>query len=243
MVGSNLGRHPHLLRMMAETDQLPLALALEPRFGAEDFLISACNADAHGRIESWPDWPSRMLLLTGPAASGKSHLAAIWAACAKAVTVSAAALTKAAVPALIDAGAVAVEDIDGAGTDEAALFHLLNLAVERGASMLLSASDARGEWPLRMPDLLSRLRRMPVVSIAAPDDALINALLVKMFVDRQLIVDTALVAFLSARLERSFSAVRTTVERLDRETLARGRRLTRPMAAMILGLPGIPDDS
>jgi chromosomal replication initiation ATPase DnaA len=239
MAGSSLLRKAKLARaVMSDTGQLPLALALEPRFGEEDFLISRCNADAHARIESWPDWPGRMLMLTGPAASGKSHLAAIWASRAQAVTVSAAALTKAAVPGLIDAGAVAVEDIDGGETDEAALFHLLNLAVEKGASMLLSASDAMGERPLTTPDLLSRLRRIPVVSIAAPDDALINALLVKMFVDRQLVVDTTLVAFLSARLERSFSAVRTTVEKLDRETLARGRRLTRPMAAKILGLPG-----
>jgi len=218
---------------MAENRQIPLELALEPQFGAEDFLVSSCNADAYTLLEAWPEWPSRMLLLNGPAASGKSHLAAIWSARANARQISSCALAQANLPALLNSGAVAVEDIDRNGLDEAALFHLLNLAGEKQACVLLTSRNAN--WTMQTPDLISRLRRFPVANISAPDDDLIRALLVKMFVDRQLVVDTALVAFLSARMERSFKAVRDTVAELDRETLARGKRLTRPLAAKILG--------
>jgi chromosomal replication initiation ATPase DnaA len=220
---------------MAENRQLPLELALAPRFGEEDFLISQSNADAYGMIEAWPDWASRLLVMTGPSASGKSHLAAIWAARAHARQLSARSLGKADVPALVASKAVVVEDIHRPGIEEAALFHLINLAEEKEASLLLTSARAPQELGIMTPDLLSRLRKAPLVSIAAPDDALIRALLVKLFVDRQLIVDTALVEYLCLRIERSFAAVRSTVEKLDRGAMARGKRLTRPVAASILG--------
>jgi chromosomal replication initiation ATPase DnaA len=225
--------------MMGDVRQLPLELALEPRFGEEDFLVSHSNSEAYARIEIWPDWPSKMLLLEGPTASGKSHLASIWAARSGARQLSARALGKAEIPALVAAGAVVVEDIDRVGVDEAALFHLVNLAAERTAFILFSATKQLNEWSIQTPDLLSRIRRIPKVAIAPPDDALIRALFVKLFVDRQLVVDTALVEYLCLRIERSFKAVRATVEKLDRETMARGKRLTRPAAAQILGFTNV----
>ena len=105
-------------------------------------------------------------------------------------------------------------------------------ARSKGSSLRssISRSASQSSWLAR-----TRLRRMPLVSISPPDDALIKALFVKLFVDRQLVVDTTLVEYLCLRTERSFSAVRAIVERLDREALAQGRRLSRPMAAKILG--------
>jgi chromosomal replication initiation ATPase DnaA len=221
---------------MAESRQLPLDLALAPRFGAEDFLVSGSNADAYALIEAWPQWPGRILALVGPPASGKSHLTAIWAERAGARSLAARSLAKADLPALAAAGAVAIEDADQGALPETELFHLLNLAEERGASLLISATRPPSEWPVRLPDLASRLRKCPVAAIAEPDDALIRTLLVKHFLDRQLVVDTALVAYLALRIDRSFAGVRKTVDLLDRETLARAKRLTRAMAAKILGL-------
>ena len=220
---------------MADTRQLPLDLTLEPRFGEEDFLVSQSNADAYAIIDAWPDWGSRMVFLAGPAASGKTHLATIWASRAGARSLSARGLGQADLPALAAAGAVVVEDIERPGLDEAALFHLINLAQEREAFLLITGDRAPSELGIATPDLLSRLRRMPMVRIAAPDDALIKALFVKLFVDRQLVVDTTLVDYLCLRTERSFSAGREIVERLDREAMARGRRLSRPLAAQVLG--------
>jgi chromosomal replication initiation ATPase DnaA len=220
---------------MRDTGQLPLDLALEPRFGAEDFLVSQSNTDAYGRIETWPDWPGHMLAVAGPVACGKSHLTAIWAVRAGARVLSARALSKADLPALAAAGALAVEDADKGNLPEAELFHLLNLMLEKKSSLLITGTTPPARWPVRTPDLASRLRKMPSVSIDPPDDALLRALLVKLFVDRQLVVDLALVEYLVVRIERSFSAVSETVNLLDRESLARGRRLTRAVASRILG--------
>jgi chromosomal replication initiation ATPase DnaA len=217
---------------MVDTRQLPLELALDPQFGEEDFLISDCNAEAYANLEAWPDWASRMLVLAGPPASGKTHMAAIWAKRSRARIISARALAKASVPALVSAGAVVIEDIDRGEVDETALFHLINLATEKHAFLLLTSGVILPDF--KTLDLQSRLRRIPLTTISAPDDQLIQALLVKMFVDRQMIVDIALVNFLSMRIERSFKAARDTVEILDRETMAQGRRLTRPLASKIL---------
>ncbi|MFL5168944.1 MAG: hypothetical protein ACJ8D8_22425 [Microvirga sp.] len=215
--------------------QLTLELPLEPRFGREDFLVSPSNERAYALIERWPDWPDTILLLEGPKGSGKSHLAAIWAAQSHGWTVDAFEVGTDRVPHLVSNGALVIEDLHSAGGDEPALFHLLNLARERRAYVLITTAVAVGELPIRTPDLKSRLRLAPSVSLDPPDDALLRAVLVKLFIDRQLVVDTTVVDFLALRIERSLAAAAETVAALDREALSRGRRITRPMAAELVG--------
>src|SRR3712207_4177394 len=222
--------------------QLAFDLPLDPRFGAEDFLVSPSNEQAYGLIESWPDWPDTILLLVGPRGSGKSHLASIWATNAEAWTVDAAAITHDKVPHLVSNGALAIEDMDWGERDEAALFHLLNLAREKKASRLITCETPPDRWSLKTPDLLSRLRLAPSVALDAPDDALLKAVLVKLFVDRQLVVDTSVVDYISLRIERSLARASEVVAALDREALSRGRRITRPMAALILGSASDAED-
>jgi len=223
--------------------QLTFDLPLDPRFGAEDFLVSPSNEQAYGLIESWPDWPDTILLLIGPRGSGKSHLASIWATNARAWTVDAREITQDKVPHLISNGALAIEDMDRGERDEAALFHLLNLARERKASILITSETPPDRWGLRTPDLLSRLRLAPGVSLEAPDDALLKAVLVKLFVDRQLVVDTSVVDYISLRIERSLAKASELVALLDKEALSRGRRVSRAIAAEILGAPQETDEN
>jgi chromosomal replication initiation ATPase DnaA len=214
--------------------QLAFDLALDPRYGREDFLVSPSNEQAYARIESWPNWPDTVLLLHGPRGSGKSHLASIWASLAKGWTTDAFEVAGDRVPHLVSAGALVIEDADRADRDEPALFHLLNLARERKAFLLFTCAEPPALWGLRTPDLLSRLRLAPSVSLGPPDEALLKAVLVKLFVDRQLVVDTTVVDYISLRIERSLARAAEVVADLDREALSRGRRITRPMAASIL---------
>jgi chromosomal replication initiation ATPase DnaA len=215
--------------------QLAFDLPLEPRFGPEDFLVSPSNEAAYSLVERWPEWPDTILLLVGPRGSGKSHLAAIWAARARAWTIDAFEVTDDKVPHLVSNGALVIEDADRADRDEAALFHLLNLARERKASVILTCQAAPDRWGLRTPDLLSRLRLAPSVVVEPPDDALLKAVLVKLFVDRQLVVDTSVVDYIALRIERSLARAAEVVAALDREALSRGRRISRPIAAAVLG--------
>jgi chromosomal replication initiation ATPase DnaA len=214
--------------------QLALALDHAESFARDDFLMSPCNAAALTLIESWPDWPAQSVVLVGPEGSGKSHLAAIFAGAAGARFLAARALAAALLPAALTTGALVVEDIAAGRFDERALFHLLNLAGEERAFVLLTARTAPGGWKLAIPDLASRLKALPVVALTAPDDVLLRGVLVKLFADRQIAVDESLVGFLVKRIERSIAAARAVVAELDREAMRQKRPLTRALAAEIL---------
>jgi chromosomal replication initiation ATPase DnaA len=210
--------------------QLAFALGHDESFARDDFLAGPQNAVALAMIERWPDWPSRTMLLVGPEGSGKSHLAAIWAAASGARTVSARLIEEVTVPNMLATGALVVEDLSTWHLEERALFHLLNLAREERANVLLTARTAPAAWSIGLPDLASRLREIPVVTLESPDDALLRAVLVKLFADRQLVVDESLIAYLITRMERSFAAARAAVAALDREALRQQRPVTRALA-------------
>lgn len=214
--------------------QLPLALPHEAALGRSDFLVGEANVDATALIDAWPDWPASVVLLIGPNGSGKSHLARAWADRSQASLVVAADLARHDPTELVGGGAVAVEDADDPAMSQKALFHLLNAARARGASVLITAHGAPNDWGLTVPDLLSRLRAAQPAILGPPDDDLLRRVLVKLLSDRQMEPDPGLLDFMLARMERSFAAANRIVDELDRESLARGRRVTKAMAAEIL---------
>jgi chromosomal replication initiation ATPase DnaA len=213
--------------------QLALALEHAESYAREDFLSGPCNEDALRLIDSWPDWPANALALTGPEGSGKTHLATIWAAAAGARVIFAHALDQESLPSALATGALVIEDA-AAVTNEQALFHLINLAREERAFLLLTARTVPSSWALGVPDLVSRLRALPVVALRAPDDAMLRGLLVKLAADRQLALDENVVNYLSTHIERSFAAARAALFALDEEALRQGRPPSRTLAAQML---------
>lgn len=222
------------MSVSAPPRQLAFALPHAESFSRDDFLDGPCNAAGLALIERWPDWPGRVMMLVGAEGSGKSHLAAIWAKDAGARVTAAHTLTAAAVPAELATGALVVEDIDPAAMDERALFHLLNLAREHEAFVLMTARQPPSAFEIDLRDLRSRLRALPVVALAQPDDGLFRAVIVKLGADRQMQLDETVVSYLASRIERSFVAAREAVARLDAEALRLGRPITRALAADLL---------
>lgn len=214
--------------------QLALALPHAESLTRDNFLEGPANEAGLALIESWPDWPNRIMLLVGPEGCGKSHLASIWAEQAGARATSAHALTAAAVPGALATGALVVEDLKAGDFDERAMFHLMNLAREDQAFVLMTARIAPAAFEVELRDLRSRLRAVPAVSLLPPDDLLFRGLIVKFCADRQLSVDEAVVSYLITRIERSYAAVRQAVELLDTEALRLGRPVTRALAAELL---------
>jgi chromosomal replication initiation ATPase DnaA len=209
--------------------QLALALEHPESYAREDFLAGPGNEAALTLIESWPDWPANAVAVVGPEGSGKTHLATIWAAAAGARVVSAHALDETGLRSALATGALVIEE--AAASDERALFHLINMARGENAYLLFTARTAPANWPVATPDVVSRLRAMPVVSLQAPDDAMLRAVIVKLAADRQLAFDESVVSYLSTHIERSFAAARAAVIVLDNEALRRGRPATRALAA------------
>jgi chromosomal replication initiation ATPase DnaA len=224
----------HCVAGRVEPRQLAFALPHAESLTRDNFLEGPANAAGLALVDSWPEWPNRIMLLVGPEGSGKSHLAAIWAEQSGARSISAHALTAAAVPGALATGALVVEDLNSSDFDERALFHLLNLAREDEAFVLITARTAPSAFPVELRDLRSRLRALPTVSLLPPDDALFRALIVKFCADRQLSVDESVVSYLVNRIERSYSAARQAVELLDTEALRLGRPVTRALAAELL---------
>jgi chromosomal replication initiation ATPase DnaA len=214
--------------------QLALALPHAESLTRDNFLEGPANAAGLALIDAWPEWPARIMFLVGPDGSGKSHLAAIWAEQAGARLVSAHALRTINVPAELATGALVIEDLKSGDIDERALFHLLNMAREDAAYILITARDAPASLPIALNDLRSRLRAIPVVELLPPDDQLFRALIVKLCADRQLSVDEAVVGYVATRIERSYAAARQAVALLDGESLRLGRPVTRALAAELL---------
>jgi chromosomal replication initiation ATPase DnaA len=211
--------------------QLVLALGHAESFAREDFLEGPSNRAALALIERWPDWPAPAMALVGPEGSGKSHLASIWAEASGARVLAGRLLGEVDLPAALATGALVVEDLEPAGFDERALFHLINLAREQGAFMLFTARQPPAGLQVGIRDLASRLRALPAVTLEPPDDALLRALIVKLAADRQIAVDAALVNYLANRIERSFAAARAVVKRIDQEAMRQHRPVTRALAA------------
>src|SRR5579885_189231 len=214
--------------------QLTFDLPHEESFRRDDFLESPANAQALALVDRWPEWPGRAAMIVGPHGSGKSHLAAIWAERAGARTVSGHALERNDVPAHLATGALVVEDVSPGNIDEAALFHLFNFAREGNAYLLFTASQRIDGAGFQLPDLVSRLRSIPAVTLSPPDDALLSAVLVKLFADRQLAVGEGVIAYLLPRIERSLAGARGVVAELDKVALSRGRVVTKQLAAEVL---------
>lgn len=217
--------------------QLALALPHAESLTRDNFMEGSANAQALALIDAWPDWPNRVMMLAGPEGSGKSHLASIWAAEAGARSVAAHMLTPDNVPGELATGALVVDDLDPAAFDERALFHLLNLAREDEAYVLMTGRTLPSAFTLQLHDLRSRLRAVPVVTLTPPDDQLFRALIVKFCADRQMSVDEGIVSYLATRIERSFAAARQAVELLDGEALRQRRPVTRALAAEVFREP------
>lgn len=213
--------------------QLPLDLAQPPVLCHANFFVSDANREAHGWVMAWPAWPAPALLLTGPAASGKTHLARIWAAKSGARELGVETLERLPpADALADAPAAVIEQIERAPGE--ALFHLLNCAGEKAISLLLTTRRALPDLPFVLPDLRSRIAALPVARLTPPDDALLEAVLAKLFSDRQLRVTPDVTRYLLARMERSFAAAAGLVDTLDRAALERRRNLSLPFVRTLL---------
>ena len=220
-------------------EQLTFRLPARPALGRGDFFVSPANAAAVDLVSRDAAWPMGKLALTGPEGAGKTHLAQVWATETGATVIAAADLPATDLPALA-ATRVAVEDMDRAAGDaatEEALFHLHNLLLAGDGRLLLTGRTPPAHWPIALPDLKSRLAATATAALDAPDDALLAAVLVKLFADRQIAVAPPLVAYLVPRIDRAFAAAHAIVDRLDRAALSEGRPVTRALAQRLLDNP------
>lgn len=218
--------------------QLTLDLAGRPALEREDFLVAPCNETAVAWIDRWPDWPGQVLELHGPPGAGKTHLAKVWQAMSGAEEITSEALLAPGFNPLEGVPCRVFEDGDRHFEDNAALerafLHLFNATRERGGQLLLTGRSPAARWRVSLADLRSRLGAVQSAGLGAPDDLLLQALLVKLFADRQLRPAPEVIGYLVTRMERSHASARQLVDALDRASLEAKRAVTLPLARAVL---------
>ncbi len=220
-------------RNLPPSGQIPFELPVDPGFARSDLIVTTTNRLAVEFIDSWPDWQGKPVVLVGPVGSGKSHLAHIWAGQAKAQIIDAKSLDAGAGELQSDCNLV-VENITNDTFQDRNLFHLLNSAGANGKSVLMLSRHWPQSWGVELADLNSRLRAATLLELSEPDDEMLKQVLLKLFADRQVAVDQSVVDFMTLRMERSIRSATEAVEYLDREALARQKKITRSLAAEAL---------
>ena len=215
-------------------EQLLLDLRFRTALGRDDFLVAPSNESAVRLVDEWPQWPTHGAILVGPAGCGKSHLAQVWQTRSQAAIASAPLISKENLPNYFRDKALCIEDIAAGQFGALMMFHALNLAQQEGGHVLLSSRFDPLSWQVKLPDLASRLKALPLVYILSPDDALLRGILVKQFADRQIVVDEAIISFMMLRMPRSAAAARTLVAEIDREAMIQKVEVTKPFLAKLM---------
>lgn len=209
-----------------------------PAHGREDFMIGQSNQSAVNWIDRWPNWPAPVLIVNGPAASGKTHIAAVWQDRTKAAPVKPEMLTTHSAQDLAALGpCLLVDGVDpwlGTRDAEETLFHLYNIMKEEGRTMLLTSRASPSHIQFAIADLASRLRAAPCANIMSPDETLLQNVIVKMFADRQLAISEEVLNYILPRMERSFVAARDIVEKADSMALSKKRPVSVPLMRDVL---------
>ena len=223
---------------MAHSAQLPLDLPHRVSLERDNFLVTQANAQAVAWLDQWPSWPAPVLVIYGPAASGKTHLTCVWAQKSSAVCVDWQKLRETDLDTLFENSKALILDdahLYLSNRDyETQLFHLYNLAKEKNASLLMTMEEAPSHISFALPDLESRLRAAPSVAISAPSDEELIAVLVKMFSDRQIMLSQDVIDYILPRIERSYDAARKLVERADLLSLVEKKKITIPLIRRVI---------
>ncbi|EFL90568.1 ATP/GTP-binding protein [Ahrensia sp. R2A130] len=212
---------------LSPVDQLPLDLPTTAQAARADLVVASSNSHAAACVDAWPDWAAPVAVLAGPTGSGKSHLASIWSSMSHAVVLSPG-------DAVLAGRAMLLEDVTAGGFSDEWLFHAMNAAMQPGGSLLITSRQWPGEWGVSLPDLQSRLRLVHLVELHEPNDELLRGVLFKLFADRQLIVDAAVIDYCITRMERSLASALAVVRQLDVLSLARKQAITKPLVAEAL---------
>ena len=228
--------------------QLSFDLPAKTALGRDDFFVAPSNAMAVALLDPGFTWPSGKLVLTGPAGSGKTHLAHVWAQQSGARIITAQELCETQVP-LLAQTALVIEDVPRIAADleaQKALFHLHNLVLANGNALMVTGRAAPNLWQLTLPDLQSRMQAATHAELQPPDDALLAVVLAKLFNDRQVTPKPDVIPYLVAHMDRSFAAAAEIVEQLDQMALAEKRTLSRPLAIRLMArdhAPAVENDA
>lgn len=211
--------------------QLPLQLDWPEDYSANAFVCGAANQVAYDMVMRWPDWPERTLAISGAAGAGKTHLAQVVAEKSGAVITPASKLEGLS---WRTAKHFIIEDGPPAHAGETTLFHVINWVRECGGTLLLTGATPPAHWNTALQDCQSRLDSIMHAAIKLPDDALLEELLERHFNSKGMTLATSVARYIIARVERSFSGVKSCVWRIHHLSLVKQAPVTTKLVAQAM---------
>ena len=217
---------------MNNSKQLYFEMPNKTALGIEDYIITDSNNFAFDLIIKMVKGEINFGLISGPPYSGKTHLSKILiknASNYKALYIDRDYQN------ILDkfesSDILILENIDKVKYDksEQDLFHIINLVKENNKKLLMTSRKRISEIDLNLEDLKSRLNSILEAKIKEPDDELMRLILVKIFNDKQLKINPNIIDFLVSRLERSYESINLFIEKIDKFSLEKGKKITIPL--------------
>ena len=221
---------------MSSSEQLPLELRSGCAVSRADIMVCGANREVVTFLETWPKWPTPIVILSGSKGVGKSHLAGYWAGLANAEILQSDRDLSWAEP---SSNCLVLEDVARGRVDEKVLFHLINSVRSANGHLLITSSSRPASWKLSLPDLKSRFKLAHLIELQEPDDELLFGVMSKLFAELQVDVDSSVIDYLVLRMERTLSCASRLVSLLDQMSIAQKRPITKPLAAMALQRLGL----
>lgn len=219
--------------------QLPLDFNVVKTYFSKDFVVSQSNKEAYDTVMNWPKWPVHGLILYGDDKVGKTHLSHIFRHRAKAVFLQEENLQNLdQFSRFIYKGSAFILDDAPRFIDQyqTQLFHFCNILKEKEGYALWTANSPSRRWGIQLRDLSSRLSVFPAIKIFQPEDALLEAILVKKTSELQIDIDQAVFSFILTHTERSAAFLISFLERINRVSLVQKRKVTIPLVKEVMRL-------
>ena len=217
---------------MKNSKQLYFEMPNKKALGIEDYIITDSNNFAFDLIVKMVKGEINFGLISGPPYSGKTHLSKILIKNARNYKILYFdGDYQNILDRFEDSDFFILENIDKAKHDkfEHELFHIINLAKENNKKLLMTSRKRISEIDLNLEDLKSRLNSILEAKIKEPDDQLMELLLIKIFNDKQLKIKPNIIDFLVSRLERSYESINLFIEKIDKFSLEKGKKITIPL--------------
>ena len=215
--------------------QLSLNLKKKGIYEKDDFLVSSSNKEAYKLVNSWPEWRSRKIIIFGDSGTGKTHLSKIWQKNTSAIILNLNQLKKIKFESFFKKKNIfIIENISDffdkinnkeKNNLEKQLLHFYNLIEEKKGYLLLTSLIAPKLWKISLPDLKSRILSSIAAKIKKPNDQLLSSVLIKLFVDKQILIDKKIIKFIVYRSERSFANLENIVNKIDKQSLITKKKI------------------
>ena len=214
---------------MKNSKQLYFDMPDKTALGIEDYIITESNSFAFDLISRMIKGEINQGVISGPSFSGKTHLSKILI---KNMGSNESLYIDRDFKKIIEkvgsSNLIVIENIDKVLEDksEEDLFHIINFTKESDKRLLMTSGKSISNIEFKLEDLKSRLNAIIEAKIMQPDDELMKLVLIKIFNDKQLLINPNVIDFLRSRLERSYKSINDFIEKIDKFSLERGKKIT-----------------